>query len=211
MLRIRLRIATALRIDRFRAVTKLRTLAAAWLAACLLFFTSSSAVADDAVLWQALRSGGHVALMRHALAPGTGDPPQFELGDCTTQRNLSAAGRAQAARIGERFRANGIRSARIFSSQWCRCIDTARLLNLGPVEALPALNSFFRQKGGGAQQTKETLDWIDDQDLDGAMILVTHQVNITALTNIFPRSGTIVVVRRSEQGRLEVLGTIDPQ
>ena len=73
--------------------------------------------ADSTALWDALRSEGHVALLRHAIAPGTGDPPTFVLDDCSTQRNLSDAGRDQAARIGESFRANGIATAQVFSSQ----------------------------------------------------------------------------------------------
>lgn len=210
MFRIRLCPAMAPRIDRRRATTVGHTLAATLLAVCFSYFSSGNAAAGEAALWHALRSGGHIALMRHALAPGTGDPPHFKLGDCTTQRNLSAAGRAQATRIGERFRANGIKSARVLSSQWCRCIDTAELLGLAPVEALPTLNSFFRNKGGGARQTKDLRDWIDNQDLDGALVLVTHQVNITALTDVFPKSGAIIVVRRSEKG-LTVVGTIDPR
>ncbi|MCK6409580.1 MAG: histidine phosphatase family protein, partial [Thauera sp.] len=93
--------------------------------ALLLSATTFAATAEEA-LWKALREGGHVALMRHAVAPGVGDPPGFRLDDCATQRNLSAAGRRQAQAIGERFRANGIATAAVFSSQWCRCLDTAR-------------------------------------------------------------------------------------
>ena len=114
---------------------------------CLFLLLPLSAAAqtqtDEAGLWAALRDGGHVALIRHGLAPGTGDPPGFRVDDCRTQRNLSPAGRAQARAIGERFRANGIDTAAVFSSQWCRCLETARLLGLGEVQALPGLNSFF--------------------------------------------------------------------
>ena len=100
---------------------------------CLLLPLSAAAQpqTDEAGLWAALRDGGHVALIRHALAPGTGDPAGFRVDDCATQRNLSPAGRAQARAIGERFRANGIDTAALFSSQWCRCLDTARELALG--------------------------------------------------------------------------------
>ena len=98
--------------------------------ALLLPVLAFGADADEAALWKALRDGGHVALMRHAIAPGVGDPAGFRLDDCTTQRKLSAQGRAQARAIGERFRANGITTAAVFSSQWCRCLDTARELAL---------------------------------------------------------------------------------
>lgn len=174
-------------------------------------FTSTYGVAEEVALWRALRSGGHVALLRHAIAPGTGDPPGFKLEDCSTQRNLSAAGRAQAVRIGEQFRANGIDTARVFSSQWCRCIDTAKYLGLGPVEPLPVLNSFFRNRRDGDRQTKELMNWLDIQDFAGVTVLVTHQVNITALTVVFPESGAIIIVRRSTPGTLSVVGTISPQ
>jgi hypothetical protein len=123
---------------------------------CLLLPLSAAAQtdADEAALWAALRDGGHVALIRHALAPGTGDPPEFRVEDCRTQRNLSPAGRAQARAIGERFRANGIGTAAVFSSQWCRCLDTARALALGEVTPFAGLNSFFAGRGDEARHTR---------------------------------------------------------
>lgn len=179
------------------------------LAVGMLCAVPGPSAADDAVLWRALRSGGHVALMRHALAPGTGDPREFVLRDCRTQRNLSKEGRDQAARIGARFRENGIQTARVFSSQWCRCLDTARLLELGPIQELPTLNSFFRKSDQREPQTQALRNWLGKQDLDEALVLVTHQVNITALTNIFPASGEIVVLRRSSGDNMLVVGTIE--
>ena len=111
--------------------------------------TAEVAVADDAAdAWKALRAGGHVALMRHADAPGGfGDPPGFRVEDCATQRNLSEKGRADAAKIGSRLKREGIAFEKILSSPWCRCIDTATLLNLGTVEA----GSDLRQCGGAAR------------------------------------------------------------
>ena len=162
-------------------------------------------------LWAALRAGGHVALMRHALAPGTSDPPDFRVEDCATQRNLSAEGRAQAVRIGDLFRAQGLRDLRVLSSQWCRCLDTASLLALGPVEELPALNSFFRDRQHSAAQTAALQDWLAAQPHDQVLLLVTHQVNITALTGAFTRSGEIVVARRNADGGLSPLGSIPTQ
>ncbi len=163
---------------------------------------------EDIALWSALRSGGHVALLRHAIAPGTGDPPEFTLHDCGTQRNLSDEGRDQAARIGARFRANGIQTARVYSSQWCRCLETARLLELGPVEELPILNSFFGRYERRARQTRALEEWLTGRDLDEPFVLVTHQVNITALTKVYPASGELVVIHRSDDGEISVLGTI---
>lgn len=168
-----------------------------------------SAGADEAALWDALRSGGHIALLRHALAPGTGDPAAFTIGDCSTQRNLSAEGRAQAARIGERFRANGIEAARIYASQWCRCRETAELLQLGPVRDLPALNSFFEHPEDREPQTQALRAWLRRQDLGTPHILVTHQVNISALTGVYPGSGELVLVRAAKDGEVSAVGTIE--
>src|SRR4051794_34222309 len=98
------------------------------------FCAAADARADSAEAWAALHAGRHVALMRHADAPGAGDPADFRVDDCATQRNLSTKGRADAARIGARLRSAGIAVDRVLSSPWCRCMDTATLLALGPVE-----------------------------------------------------------------------------
>lgn len=162
-----------------------------------------------AVLWEALRSANHFALVRHALAPGTGDPTDFMLGVRRTQRNLSVEGRNQAKQMGELFQSNSISEAQVFSSQWFRCMDTAELLDLGSVQPLTALNSFFREYELKDARTKSLRDWLFRQNMEKPLILVTHQVNITALTGIFPSSGEIVVMQRSERGDLFVLGTIE--
>ncbi|HEX6143904.1 MAG TPA: histidine phosphatase family protein [Geminicoccaceae bacterium] len=170
----------------------------------------ASGAGDEAALWQAIRRGEAAALIRHALAPGTGDPANFQIDDCATQRTLSDEGRAQARAIGARFRANGVAAAEVRSSQWCRCLETAELLGLGPVEAMPALNSFFgeREKGPGRTATlrRHLGTWAGERPL----ILVTHQVNITALTGVYPASGEIVVVRADGRGSVEVAGTSRP-
>lgn len=167
------------------------------------------AYADETALWQALRSPGHVAVMRHALAPGGGDPESFKLRDCATQRNLSDSGRGQAKRIGDRLRANGVTAARVYSSQWCRCLETARLLGFGEITELPALNSFFQSMDRQEDQTATLKAWIKGQPLTTPTILVTHQVNITALTDIFPASGELIVLRRAGNGTLAVVGTVE--
>jgi phosphohistidine phosphatase SixA len=138
--------------------------------------------------WDALRAGGTVALIRHALAPGTGDPPGFVLEDCATQRNLSDEGRAQAARLGEAFRAHGVAVDRVLSSGWCRCLDTA-VLAFGAAEAWAPLHSFFGDAGTGSAQTAEVRAGVAAWAGPGALVLVTHQVDITALTGIVPDSG----------------------
>jgi hypothetical protein len=167
-------------------------------------FALRSASAAD--LWSALRSPGHFALIRHASAPGTLDPPGWRLGDCSTQRNLSGGGRAQAARMGDLFRANGIAAARLYSSQWCRCLDTATLMRLGDVAPQPLLNSFAEDRGSSGPQVEALRAWIGRLALEGPTLLVTHAVVISALTQASPASGEIVVIRREADGRLSLQG-----
>ncbi len=159
-------------------------------------------------LWEALRAGTAFAMMRHTLAPGTGDPANLTLGDCATQRNLSEEGRRQAALTGDRFRENGIAQARVFSSAWCRCRDTAVLMALGPVETLAPLNSFFRNFERRDPQTEALKRWLADNQTGTPLVLVTHQVNISALTGVATRSGEIVVARLEKDGSVSVLGSL---
>lgn len=166
-------------------------------------FAFAAAAADP---WSALRSAGHFALIRHALAPGTLDPPGWRLGECSTQRNLSAEGRAQAGRMGDLLRANGIAAARIHSSQFCRCVDTATLLKLGDVALQPLLNSFAEDRGRSGPQVEALRAWIARLQLDGPTLLVTHGVVISALSAASPGSGEIVVMRREADGRLTLQG-----
>lgn len=167
-----------------------------------------AAWSDDSQIWEALKTDGHIALLRHALAPGTGDPPAFQLDDCTTQRNLSDQGRAQAKQIGDRFRENGIPAAEVYSSQWCRCLDTAALLSLGKVKQLEAINSFFQNFERREEQTASLEKWIRSRTLNEPIVLITHQVNITALTGNFAAAGELIVVRVPEGAPLEVVGTL---
>jgi len=169
----------------------------------------NTARADEAPLWNALRSGGHIALLRHALAPGTGDPAAFAISDCSTQRNLSAQGRVQAEAIGKRFRDKGVTVAQIYSSQWCRCRDTAQLLKLGRVSELPALNSFYNRPENREPQTQALKAWLRQQELGEVHIFVTHQVNITELTGVYPSSGELVIVSVESDGELSVIGSIE--
>jgi phosphohistidine phosphatase SixA len=169
--------------------------------ATLLFAIAPSAATEAA--WAKLAGGGHVILMRHAIAPGTGDPANFTIGDCSTQRNLSAEGRSQAQRIGARFAAKGVGIDKVLTSQWCRCIDTARLAfpRMTPVEE-PILNSFFADRSTEAVQTEDLKQLIRDVAANGGgnAVFVTHQVNITALTGIVPRQGEAIIVRPDPNG-----------
>lgn len=161
-----------------------------------------AAPADDAL--QILTQPGHVLLLRHANAPGVGDPPGMVLGDCSTQRNLDDRGRAQAKKLGARLRAAGVTDVRVYTSQWCRCRETARLLDVGPVEELPALNSFFDQPETKAARVRALREFLDRLPRDGhPVVFVTHQVTITALTEYFPASGEGLVVKLLDGGGFE--------
>ena len=190
-----------------------------WLLALLLALVSPQTVtAAEPNVWEAFNNGEAVALMRHAIAPGNGDPVEFKLGDCTTQRNLSNDGVLQAQQIGSHFKEHGVAKSDLFSSQWCRCVDTAVNLKMGPVEQLPMLNSFYQNRSTETAQTEQLNQWIVDRltakspnsnnDLPSntPAILVTHQVNITALTGVFPASGEVVFVAM-ENDQLTVLAT----
>ena len=167
----------------------------------LLAALMSPAWADEAAAWAALRSGrAVVALMRHADAPGAGDPPGWRLDDCSTQRNLSAQGRADARAVGDRFRAEGIRVAKVLSSPWCRCMDTATLLQLGPVEAEQTFGNVVVLSDQRESLTAGARAVIDKWTGSGILLVVTHGANIFALTGISPASGEIVVVRSGSGG-----------
>jgi len=188
------------------------------LAALILLSISHTATASEVDPWQALNKGEAVALMRHAIAPGNGDPPEFDVSDCATQRNLSKDGQLQAQQIGLQLRERGIKQADVYASQWCRCVDTAHNLEFGTVQTLPMLNSFYQNRATKEQQTTQLLNWITnrlaavdttkatEKTHSAPAILVTHQVNITALTGVFPSSGEVVIVTVN-QGQVSVLAS----
>lgn len=152
-----------------------------------------------------LKAGQHVLLMRHAYAPGVGDPPGYSLDRCDSQRRLNDEGRRQAAGIGNWLRAQGISQARVFSSPWCRCTETAQLLGLGPVTVEPSIASFFDQAQRSAAQTKALENFIAKamRSPDGApLILVTHQVNISEFVGQAVGTGDMVLARVTAQGKL---------
>ena len=174
--------------------------------ALLLAWGLTSTQAADLPTGQAalsrLAAPGTHAILRHAVAPGTGDPENFQLGDCRTQRNLDARGRAQARAIGAALRDAGVKADQVLTSQWCRSAETARLLGLGPVVEEPALNSFFADRSTRSAQTEATRRLLAALPREATAILVSHQVNITALTGIYPRSGEVVVIEINEAGEV---------
>jgi len=178
----------------------------ALLAFCI---TAEVASADDAAdAWKALRAGGHVALMRHADAPGgVGDPPGFRVDDCATQRNLSEKGRADAAKIGVSLQSEGIAFEKILSSPWCRCIDTAVLLNLGMVETEPTFGNVVVLRDQRETLTMGARALIAKWTARGNLLVVTHGANIQALTGVWLASGEIVVVKGGSD-RAEPVGRL---
>ena len=145
------------------------------------------------------QTGANVVFMRHALAPGYGDPDNFQIEDCYTQRNLDEAGRRQAEAIGRYFREHQITFTAILSSRWCRCTQTAEQLNYGSWSEFDGLNSFFQ----GHVDRQETLALLKDKlgslSSDDMVLMVTHQVVISAITDISPPSGGLVVYNTSTQ------------
>jgi phosphohistidine phosphatase SixA len=175
----------------------------------LLALATLPAAADDAP-WQKLKAGGHVVLIRHAsTVSGFGDPPGFKLKDCATQRNLSEAGREEARRLGAKFRVEAAPVDEVLSSRWCRCLDTARLA-FGEVTPLPALDSFFDDRSTQERQTAAIRKKIAGFRGRGNLVMVTHQVNITALTGTVPAQGEALVVRFDAGGNVVLVGRIPP-
>ena len=186
---------------------RLASIAARLLAGALL--VAGTAAASDEAGW-ALVQPGTVVMFRHALAPGVGDPAAFKIDDCSTQRNLDEAGRAQAVRIGEQFRHRGIAVGAVLSSQWCRARDTATLAFPGQVRDDSTLNSVFRASERSAAQTAAVRATVAAWRGPGVLVLVTHQVNISALTGTPTASGEGVVLRAAPGGGIEVLGRVQP-
>jgi broad specificity phosphatase PhoE len=161
-------------------------------------------------VWNALAEGGYVVMMRHALAPGTGDPANFQVDDCSTQRNLNDTGREQARQTGAAFRQRQIPISQVYTSQWCRCRETAQLLDLGSVEELSPLNSFFRNRDQRAPQTAALRNVLAELELgDQNAVMVTHFVNISALTGEGVSSGEMVVIEPHADGSISVVGSIN--
>jgi phosphohistidine phosphatase SixA len=168
------------------------------------------AAGADEALWDLLKAGGQVAVIRHSSTePGLGDPPGFRLDDCATQRNLSAAGGEEARRIGAAFRDRGVPVGRVLSSRWCRCLETARLA-FGTAEPWAPLDSFFDDRSREPEQTRQVRMLAGNSPPSGNLILVTHQVNITALTGISPAQGEMVVLTPSGDGNFTVAGRLRP-
>lgn len=167
------------------------------LLATLVLPATSWAREEGTDFWPLAREGGNVFLMRHASTePGTGDPPNFTLGNCATQRNLSERGRREAKLVGERFASEKVQLTHVRSSAWCRCIDTAQLaFGEAKPQVWSALNSFFQGQGDGDAKAREVLQATGNLRVPDNWMLVTHQVNITQLTGVYPAVGEILLTR----------------
>jgi broad specificity phosphatase PhoE len=167
------------------------------------------ALADDAALWKRLAAGGHVVVMRHAATtPGVGDPPGFRPGDCATQRNLSPAGRADAKAIGAAFHRHAVPVGRVLTSRWCRCVDTAELA-FGRAEPAEMVDSIWQESDAVRERRVAAVRrYAAAYSEPGNLVLVTHDVNVRALTGESLAQGEMVVAKAKQDGGLEVIGTL---
>ncbi len=173
------------------------------IAAIALAFMALTAMGSE--LADKLKLPNHALLMRHALAPGTGDPAGYSLNDCSTQRNLDGQGKQQATRTGKWLQSQDIQNALVLTSPWCRCKDTANLLGFGQPEVEPAIGSFFEASQEAAdytQRLQKRLAQLGPTKGDKALILVTHHVNILDYMGSHVGSGDMVLVQFDAQGKL---------
>ena len=181
-----------------------RVLSIAVTIACL---AAAALVAGDELLWEALRTPGAVVLVRHSYAPGSFDPPDARLDDCSTQRNLDETGRAQARRIGEAFRQHGIVVGTVLSSPRCRCLETARLA-FGRVESWLPLQGALRDTGLRQRLVAEVRTAIAAHRDGPPLVLVTHGSVVSDLTGLNIRMGELVVLRQDSDGTQPVAGRL---
>ena len=169
---------------------------------CLILFLGlltfkNNVYASDIIL-ESLKEGKKIIFLRHALAPGNGDPENFNINDCTTQRNLSESGIIQSKNIGLFFEKNKIKIDKILSSEWCRCKDTAKIA-FKNFETFDALNSFYDEKFASNKdiQIKKLKKYIKSWESNKNLILVTHFVVISSILNIGTSSGEMIIVDKN--------------
>ncbi len=179
--------------------------------ALLTSLLGQSAMANEEAIWDKLQGTnpkGYVLLLRHTIAPGVGDPENFKLNDCSTQRNLSQLGREDAKAVGDWLKRRDIKISRVESSRWCRAKETAQLLGIGRVRLNANLDSLFEsQDPAKSIQTvrvkKQIVDW---RNKSGLLVLVGHFVNIGAVTGVGVGSGEGVLVKADSKGKIVVVG-----
>jgi phosphohistidine phosphatase SixA len=190
----------------------MRRLTASLIFSLIFTLAAQASFAKELAIWDKLQGTspkGYVLLLRHSLAPGVGDPENFKVNDCSTQRNLSEVGRQDAQDVGAWLARRQITIARVESSRWCRAKETAQLLNLGKVRLNRNLDSLFQESDlpNHPQTIKVRKQIVDHRNKKGLLILVGHFVNIAALTNTGVDSGEGVLVRADSKGVIRVVGT----
>ena len=170
---------------------------------------AGAADTESAALWRRLREGGYVVLMRHAATvPGIGDPENFKLGACATQRNLSDRGREDARRIGAAFRERQVPVSEVMSSRWCRCVDTAQLA-FGRVRPETMVDSMFNDDEAARQNKVRALRaYLSAHKEPGNLVLVTHDINIRVLVGESLAQGEMVVALAQPNGTLKSVGVL---
>ena len=175
----------------------------------VIFISLASSVKADfnKDLFNQLKEGGKLIFIRHAYAPGSGDPNNFNLNDCSTQRNLNKDGINQAKNIGKFFKKNKIKIFKVFSSEWCRCKETAEIA-FNDFSTKNFLNSFYSPKfqKNKSKQVKELSNYVQNLDSKKNLILITHYVLIYEILGYAPSSGEIVISDRNfnKIGSLEI-------
>tara|TARA_B100001540_G_C15765545_1_gene623806 strand:- start:195 stop:746 length:552 start_codon:yes stop_codon:yes gene_type:complete len=174
----------------------------------VLFFglltLNSNSFSSDKIL-NSLQEGGKLIFIRHAIAPGNGDPDSFDLKDCSTQRNLNEKGIKQSKKIGRFFKINKIKIDKVISSEWCRCKDTAQIA-FGKFETYNALNSFYDERfaPNELKQIEDLKNYIKKWDSKKNLVLVTHFVVISSMLDIASSSGEIIISDKN----LKIIGNI---
>ena len=158
-----------------------------------LFLLEKTSFADENIV-EILKKEDNIIFIRHAIAPGNGDPPNFDILNCSTQRNLSKDGELQALKIGEFFKKNDIKFTKVLSSEWCRCKDTAKIA-FGKFETFSALNSFYetRFSKNKSKQMKDLREYISKWESDSNLIIVTHYVVILDILDRGTSSGEMII------------------
>ena len=158
-----------------------------------LFLLKKTSFADENIV-EILKKEDNIIFIRHAIAPGNGDPPNFDISNCSTQRNLSKDGELQALKIGEFFKKNDIKFTKVLSSEWCRCKDTAKIA-FGNYETKNFLNSFYDERfsENKDKQISDFKKFIRNWNKTGNLVLVTHYVVISEILDLATSSGEIVI------------------
>jgi phosphohistidine phosphatase SixA len=177
----------------------------------VLFAIAAQAFAAPDISLAALQQGGHVLVMRHAqTVPGIGDPPNFKIGDCSTQRNLSDAGRDAARALGVQLQKANVKFDMVETSAWCRCVDTAKLVfNTAPQVYAP-LNSTFNDRSTQPNRTEDIRKRVQQWRGAGNLALVTHMVNIQSLTGEVLAMNEVIVLKPSptEASGFKIIGRL---